>query len=560
MGIIHLKSVISARLALAIFVLLQPLCGLAQDQAEATSHAGWISIAPPVLAIGLALAFRQVIPALFASVWLGAWAVNGLDLAGLWKALLDTPEVYVLKALADEEHQSVILFSMMIGGMVGIIIRNGGMNGIVETLAIWANSAKRASVVTAGMGLAVFFDDYANTLVVGNTMRPVTDRVRISREKLAYIVDTTAAPVATVALITTWVGTQVGLIDNGLREVGAEVDAYAVFLQSIAYSFYPLLALFFVFAIAVTNRDFGSMLTAERRARETGLTETTAQDDNDGDDIMEAAEQPVKGKPHRAINAILPVVVLIVTMIAGMYVSGNEEGHNIREIIGNADSYKALIWASMLAVLVAGVLSLGQRILTLPQIISAWFRGCRSMLAAMIILVLAWSLAATTEQLGTAAFLVSILGDTLNPGLLPALIFLLAAATAFSTGTSWGTMGILMPLVVPLAWGVLGSNNVDALNSPVLYSSIAGVLAGSVWGDHCSPISDTTILSSMASGCDHIEHVRTQLPYALLVGSVAIVGSILPSGFGVPWWVCLVLCAGLLLLVLRVVGTKLDDA
>ncbi len=539
---------------LAFILLLLPALSLAQGTGE-TGHAGWISVVPPLLAIGLALLTRQVIPALFAGVWMGAWAVNGLDLAGFWQGLFDAPQVYVVKALADADHQSIILFSMMIGGMVGIISRNGGMHGVVERIASWANSAKRASIATAGMGLAVFFDDYANTLVVGNTMRPVTDKVRISREKLAYLVDSTAAPVATIAIITTWVGTQVGLIGEGLTQVGSEVDAYAIFLQSIAYSFYPLLALFFVFVVALTGKDFGTMWTAENRARTTGQTETVGTDDDD--DILDPAEQPVEGKPHRAINAVIPVLTLITTVVVGLYVTGKDESHtSIQQIIGNADSYKALIWASLLAVLVAAGLSLVQRILTLKQVVNAWFRGARSMLVAMIILVLAWSLAGTTAELGTANYLVDLLGDSLNPGMVPALVFVLAAVTAFSTGTSWGTMGILMPLVIPLVWGVLGANGVDPLASPVLYGAVSSVLAGAVWGDHCSPISDTTILSSMASGCDHIEHVRTQLPYALVVGGVAILGGVLPAGFGVPWWLCLSLSAAFLYLVMRVAGSS----
>jgi len=237
------------------------------------------------------------------------------------------------------------------------------------------------------------------------------------------------------------------------------------------------------------------------------------------------------------------------------------ETATLSEIIGEADSYKALMWGSLLGVLVAAVLSVGQRILTLEETVEAWYAGLKSMLLAMIILVLAWALSEITVVLHTAEYLTSILGDWLPAGAVPAVVFLLAAATAFATGSSWGTMGILMPLVVPLTWAVLAANG---MNEPthyhILYSSVSCVLAGSVWGDHCSPISDTTILSSMASGCDHIDHVRTQLPYAMSVGLVALLVGTLPAGFGMPWWVGLLIGMAILSVLLRVFGEEVDIA
>ncbi|MDX1741871.1 MAG: Na+/H+ antiporter NhaC family protein, partial [Rhodothermales bacterium] len=231
------------------------------------------------------------------------------------------------------------------------------------------------------------------------------------------------------------------------------------------------------------------------------------------------------------------------------------EGDNVRDIIGSADSYKALMWASLMGVLVAYALSVGQRILTVAETVEAWYSGLKSMLFAMIILVLAWSLSGITEVLGTAEYLVLILGDTIPAGLLPAIVFLLSAATAFATGSSWGTMGILMPLVIPLTWAVLVVNDMaDPAHYHILYSTVSCILAGAVWGDHCSPISDTTILSSMASGCDHIDHVRTQLPYALTVGTVAILVGTVPTGFGFPWWLSLIIGASMLLIGLRFLG------
>ncbi len=527
--------------------------GAVIGRAETRTIPGWFSIFPPLIAIVVALLFRRVIPALFLGVWVGAVLVAGLTPGGIGKGLFDTLQVYILHALADEGHAAIILFSLMIGGMVGIIQKNGGTQGIVDRIVGWASTPKRGQLATATLGLVIFFDDYANSLIIGPTMRPVTDRLRISREKLAYIVDSTSAPVASLALVTTWIGFEVGLINEAIAQIPSlSLDGYGVFLESILYRFYPVLALFFVFVIAFTDREFGPMYDAEHRARTTGAV--LGADAKVDTAASEGAEfVPPEGKPRRGINAILPVLVLVVGVLVGLFVTG--EGDSIRDIIGSADSYKALMWASLAGVLTAVALSVGQRILTLDETMDAWYAGLKSMLFAMIILLLAWALSATTDALHTGAYLGSALSEALPPGLVPALIFILAALTAFATGTSWGTMGILMPLVVPLTWGVMQANGIaDPAHYYLLYSAVSCVLAGAVWGDHCSPISDTTILSSMASGCDHIEHVRTQLPYSLLVGTVAVVLGTVPTGFGFPWWASMLLGAGVLLAGLRFFG------
>lgn len=522
------------------------------------SVAGWWSIIPPLMAIGMALITKRVIPALFTGIWFGAMTAIGFSVSGIFYGALDTFQIYVLQQITDEGHAAVILFSCMIGGLVGIISKNGGMQGVVNIISKWASTPQKGQTSTAVLGLAIFFDDYANSLVVGNTMRSVTDRLRISREKLAYLVDSTAAPVACLALVTTWIGYEVGLIGDAIAKVeGLEGSAYAFFLGSIPFSFYPILAIAFVFMVSLTRRDFGPMLKAEMRARSTGKLV------RDGANIDEAAisgeeTAPKEGIPIRAVNAIVPIIVLVGGVLVGLWATG--EGETIQEIINSSDSYKALMWASMISVLVAAIMTSAQRVLGLGEIVEAWYGGLKSMLFAMIILVLAWSLSAITETLHTAPYLVSILGDTLNPGLVPVVVFLLAAATAFATGSSWGTMGILLPLVIPLVWAVMTVNGMgDTSFYYILYSTISCILAGAVWGDHCSPISDTTILSSMASGCDHIDHVNTQLPYALFVGVVAIVVGIIPSGFGFPWWISMPVGLAILFVGLRMFGRVAED-
>ena len=518
---------------------------------------GWVSILPPLVAILIALTLRNVIPALLIGVWLGATSLRSFSLDGIFRGLLDGFEIYVVRALADEEHAAIILFSLMIGGMVGIITRNGGMASIVRMIVSRARTAIGGQVAVWGMGMMIFFDDYSNTLVVGNTARPITDHLKISLEKLAYIVDSTAAPVVCLALITTWIGYEVGLIGDALDSVpDLDEAAYTVFLKSIPYSFYPILAFIFVLAVAVTGRDFGPMYKAEVRARKGQVSSVSAEEmpSLQGDQL-----EPKPNIPLRAINAFIPLLVLIGSLVGGLYVTG--EGETITDIIGSADAYKAMMWASLLGAVTAAVMTTGQGILSGHETVDAWFGGVKAMLFAMIVLVLAWALSAITSDLNTANYLVSILAGTLSPALVPAVVFVLSAITAFTTGTSWGTLGILMPLVVPLTWAVLGANGIaDPEHMHILYSAIACNLAGAVWGDHCSPISDTTVLSSMASGCDHIEHVRTQMPYAFLVGMVAVLIGTIPGGYGFPPLFSIFAGIGVLLFVLNRFGRQADAA
>ena len=525
---------------------------------------GWFSILPAFAAIALALIFRQVVPSIFLGILVGGWLTYGGTLPGLWYGTLDTVQVYVVGAMTDGSHVAIILFSLMIGGMVGIISANGGTLGIVRHVVRWAKSPNRGQLAASFLGIAIFFDDYANTLIVGNTMRPVTDRLRISREKLAYIVDSTAAPVAAIALVTTWIGFEIGLIDSAVKDIDAYSEsAYSIFLNSIGYSYYPLLAIFFVLLVSATGRDFGPMLRAETRARKYGLV--SAPGAHTGESIEEAGPlKPRPDAPLRATNAVVPVVVLVLGTLIGIYVTGVQSAGadaGLRDIIGAGDSYKALVWASLFGVLSAAFLSLVQRLLTLEQIVEAWYAGLKSMMLAIIILVLAWALSNVDTVLQTGPYLVSILGETLPAEWLPALVFVLSALTAFATGTSWGVMGIVMPLVVPVAWAIMeiqGMTTSQPADYHILYSSVSAVLAGAVWGDHCSPISDTTILSSMASGCDHIDHVRTQLPYAVVVGLVGLVFGTIPAAYGLPWWLCLLVGIGVLTVGLRFLGTKND--
>ena len=531
-------------------------------EAEGTAIWGFLTLLPPLLAIGVALVSRQVIPSLFLGIYIGAVMIYGISFSSLWFGLLDTIQIYIAQAIVppdgDTGHISIILFTLLMGGLIGIIYRNGGAFGIADRISVLASNRRRGQVATSGLGFAIFFSTYANSLVIGNTMRPVADRLKISREKLAYIVDSTAAPLAAIAVISTWIGFELGLIESSISGIGFDEGAYSIFLQTIPYNFYPIWTLIFVLAVGASGRDFGPMLRAEQRASQEGkvLRDGADVDDNAGEEGGELSMK--EDAPRRAFNAVIPIAVLIGTVAVGLYVTGS--GENLRDIIGSAETGTSLLWAGLLGVLVAVVLSVAQRILSLKESMDAWYAGLKSVLFVMIILTLAWSLGTVAEDLKTANYLVSVLGDALPPAVLPAILFVIAAAVSFAVGTSWGTMGILMPLAVPLVWTVLQNNDMaNPENYYIMYATIGTVLAGSVWGDHCSPISDTTIISSVSAGSDHIDHVRTQIPYAMTVGVAALLLGLIPAGFGVSPWITLPIGAVVLVGLLFVFGTKVED-
>src|SRR6056297_894078 len=534
-----------------------------QSETDGNGYYGtWISLIPPIVAIGLALITREVVLSLFAGIWIGALFLVNLN---PFEGTAESLDLLVI-ALVNTDHIAIIVFSMLLGGMVGVMSRGGGTQGAVDILGKFATNRKKGQLLSWASALFIFFDDYANTLIRGNALRPMTDRLNISREKLAYIVDSTAAPLAVSAVITTWIGFEITQIQSSLStlaetttdvalaaqlEAGA-ANAFIIFLDSIPYLFYPILALAFVLMTILMKREFGPMLEAERRAASgRGVIRDGAMPASDTNlDSM----QPIEGKPKRWYNAALPVFSVLVVALYGLYVTGSEglvpAERTLTTIIGNANPFDALLWASFTGSLVAILLSVTQRILTINQAIDSWVGGMQSMLIAIIILILAWGLGGITAQIGTGPYLASLLQDSLPLALLPGIVFFNAAITAFSTGTSWGTMAILFPVVVPLTIAMgAGIGFAGGENYGILLGAISSVMAGAVFGDHCSPISDTTVLSAMSSACDLIDHVRTQLPYAILIAVVALVVGELPAAFE---WIHPVwgLLAGLIILYL----------
>jgi Na+/H+ antiporter NhaC len=662
---------------------------------------GWLSLLPPVVAIALAIATRRVIVSLLLGVFVGAVIMAWTTIPGgvgeklLWTlpvAVGQTIETHLWTTATDGNKLRVFAFTVLMGAMVGIINRSGGMRGLVDALAPLARSRRGGQIITWLLGLLIFFDDYANTLLLGTTLRPLCDRLRISREKLAYLVDSTAAPVAGLAIVSTWVAGEIGFIQDGLGKLpqSADWNAFALFVESIPYRFYVLWSLVLVALVAVMKRDIGPMWQAEQNAV-TGRTllgagsAKTASATDDSDPLHEKLVSPW-------YNAVVPVVVTVGVILWALYATGrasvdDEPAPSLMDIFGAADSYSSLVWGSLAGVLTAGLMISAQRILKLEQIIKAAGHGASLMVPALAILLLASVLSSMTGgnllpadaakqaeaaqeasgaaeamlsaglppqqavkrlltagvspadaaallhehnfegqviaalllgegvekaavlralkehklltptladfvsaaqpsprpgnpapgnpapsnpapgnpfphpeyRLYTGEYLGELLAGNLPAWLLPTVVFLLSSTVSFSTGTSWGTMGIIMPLAIPLTVAALDTGGGVSPSDPILICTVGSVLAGSIFGDHCSPISDTTVLSSQASGCDHMAHVWTQLPYALLVAGLSVVLGTLPASLGLPTWVLLPLGVLALIAVLLLAGKVVQE-
>ncbi len=530
---------------------------------------GLWSLLPPVVAIFLAFKTKQVLPSLFAAIFVGATIIGG---GNVFVGFSDTITKYIAGSVASEWNAGIIVFDIALGGMIGIVAKSGGARAIAEALAKKATTAKSGMVATWAMGLLIFFDDYSNTLLVGTTMRPLTDKLRISREKLAFLTDSTAAPVASMALISTWVAYEMGLLRDAFTTIGIEMNIYDVFLKSIPFRFYSLIMIGFVLFIAITGRDYGPMLKAERRARKEGKLVA------DGSTPLaskELTEMNIKeGMPLRKRNAILPVLTVVVMVIVGLYINGKSAvlgGTDIelinkvketpfafdviRDIIGSANAAVAMMWASFAGSLVAFALVLSQKILTFNETMEAWIDGAKSLVIAIMVLVMAWGIGSMCKDLGTAKYLVTLLEGKISANIIPLAVFILGCLIAFSTGTSWGTTAIMMPIAVPLVFNLSGGDT-----GTLLFATIGAVFTGAVFGDHCSPISDTTIMSSMSAASDHIDHVKTQIPYSLTVAIIAVIVGYLPAAlFGINPLISLILGYGLAFLVIKKIGKPVMD-
>ncbi len=550
-----------------IFLEYQPVDEPALRVTKKYTPPSKLALLPPIIAILLAILFRRPVPALFLGVFSGALLVQHAGGASwptsIGVGFVDIFQTYFWKELIDSWRAQTIGFVIFMLAMVGVITKNGGLRGLMDLIARKATSAKNTQVATYLMGLAVFFDDYANTILVGSTMRPLTDRFRISREKLAYIVDSTAAPVAGISIFSTWIAYEVSTFSSQLPAAGLSAsDGYSIFFQTLPFRFYCIFSLVLVAFVTFTGRDFGPMLKAERRARTKGELIRPGGKPMVGDHATKL--EPAKGANPLARRALIPLFVFIsVTLVeivrggGGFKMSFDEVAsiEGLSTLLGAGGGIWPLFAGSGAGLVVAFVMSLFMGLTS--QVAGAAFNTMRSMGIAIVILYLAWMIGSVCGDLGTAPYLTELVNDSLRPELLPILLFLLAGVVAFSTGSSWSTMGILLPLVVGLSFTMGETIEIGGLGLMIL--SIGAVLEGAIFGDHCSPISDTTVLSSIAAASDHIDHVRTQAPYAISTMAIAIVAGYFPCAFlGLSPYLGWLIGLGLLGLLIFVTGKRVD--
>ncbi len=530
---------------------------------------GILSLIPVLVTVVLAFTLKDVLISLITgilsgfAIWWGAFGDGNffVRLGGVFNSTCQN----LLNTVSDEFHAAIIVLCLAIGGMVAVINSSGGFAALAYTLTKNINSPKRATLMSQGMGLCLFFDDYANVLITGPTMQHITDSQGVSREKLAYIVDSTAAPVAGIAIISSWIAAELSAIETGFEIAGIQGSAYSHFFGSIPYCTYNFLAIAFVLFTALLGREYGPMLAAERRARA-------------GEPLKKGSKSAENGGSTGAVlqpgciwSAVLPILSLIIYAFVGFYTNGIAAAVEAGVIpagtgfsfslISTAFGYANTVAVLMRAAIFGGAVAIFMGCITgkmnVAKGISDWLQGASGILLTVTILVLAWCLAEVIGLLGTAYYLVDLVTLSLPYWLLPMLIFIACCTISFAAG-SFGCMVIVMPIAVPIAYSAAGAAGI-AYSEQFIFACIAAVLSGSIFGDHCSPVTDTTILSSLGAGCDNIDHVKTQLPYALTVAAIASVLGYLPAGMGVSPAITIPLSIAASFFAIRFIGKKVSE-
>ncbi len=458
---------------------------------------GWLSILPPLVAILLAIRSKQVFLSLFAGVFLGYTILAG---GNPLKGVVDALEACV-QVFSDAGNTKVILFSCMVGALITFTQYSGGMEGFVQwvTRRGWVTTRRQAGLLAFFTGMVVFVESSICVLVAGSVSRPLFDKLKVSREKLAYICDSTSAPKCILIPLNAWGAFIIGLLQE--QHVGHPVQA---FVASMPFNFYAIIAIALVLWTILSQKDLGPMAAAEKRVLGGKIA-------RDGAEPLVSQEvlavQPKPGIPLRAVNMVLPVGVMVIMMPIGLLITGHG---NLMQGSGST----AVFWAVLMGLAVAAVAYRLQGLLTVREIMDQFMKGVGGLVSLAALMMLAFAIGATCRALGTGPYVAGLADAFITPKLVPALLFLISCGIAFATGTSWGTFAIMIPIAMPM---------VEPLGLH-MGLTLAAVLGGGVFGDHCSPISDTTIISSMASACDHIDHVATQLPYALLAAGVSLLG------------------------------------
>lgn len=517
--------------ALALCFLLTPVVVFAAEEASSelpSMYATFWALVPPVVAIVLALITKEVYSSLFVGILVGGLFFSGFSFEGTVTHIFNDGFAAVL---SDSYNVGILIFLVVLGAMVSLMNRAGGSAAFGHFAKEKIKSRAGAQLATVALGVLIFIDDYFNCLTVGSVMRPVTDEHKVSRAKLAYLIDATAAPVCIIAPISSWAAAVSGFVEGE--------DGFSIFIRAIPYNYYALLTIVMMIAIILLNIDFGSMRVHEANALKGDLFTS-------GKTSASKEETPVNAK-GKVIDLVIPIITLIISCVIGMIYTGNFfEGESFVSAFSNSDASVGLALGSICAMLITIVIYLIRRVLSFRECMDCLPDGFKAMVPAILILSFAWTLKAMTDSLGAAEFVAAAMEQSAKGlmNFLPAIIFLVGCFLAFSTGTSWGTFGILIPIVV----AVFANSNPQ-----LMIISISACMAGAVCGDHCSPISDTTIMASAGAQCDHVNHVSTQLPYAVLAAAVSFV-TYLIAGFAQNPWVPLPI--GILLLFLCLIVIK----
>lgn len=469
---------------------------------------GILTLLPPLVAIILCFLTKRVLVSLFLGILTGGIILSGGNpFAGI-EYSLDT----IVGSITDDWNARLLLFNLLMGAGVAFIWKMGGSKALTQWARQRIKSRKSAGVGAWLLGIIVFFNDYVNAAIVGNVFRDISEEQKVSSERLSYILDSTAAPVATF-FISDWIAFQISMIKSGMDVAQiTSISAFEIYVKSIPFNLYCIFAVLFVGIVVITGKDFGPMLKAEHRAITTGKTV------RDGAkpmmDVSYELGEPKDVKP-RLLTFFLPLIVLVAVTMFGFWWTGRP-GESLMEILGNSDPAKALLWGAFAMTITGIFMALSQKIMDLRETMDTFLEGLKLMLLACAILVLAWSLGTVTGDMSLADYIITLIGGSMPYWLLPITIFLFGMFISFSTGTSWGTMTILTPIAIPLAYKITGDIGTASVMAGVVFS-------GAIFGDHCSPISDTTVLASIFSGADHIDHVSTQIPYAITAAFVALV-------------------------------------
>ncbi len=493
------KGLLAGASVLSLSILLAPLTTLAAeaDAAMPSTYATFWALVPPIVAIVLALITKEVYSSLFIGILVGGLFYSNFSFEGTFNHIFSGG---FLAVLSDSYNVGILIFLVILGAMVSLMNRAGGSAAFGHYAKNKIKTRAGAQLATVALGVLIFIDDYFNCLTVGSVMKPVTDEHKVSRSKLAYLIDATAAPVCIIAPISSWAAAVSGFVEGE--------DGFTIFLRAIPYNYYALLTIVMMIAIIILNVDFGPMKTHEANALNGDLFTSGAPTETEAEVISS------KGK---VIDLVIPIITLIICCVAGMiYTGGFFSGENLITAFSNSDASVGLAIGSIFAMIITIFVYLIRRVLTFTECMECLPSGFKAMVPAILILTFAWTLKAMTDSLGAAEFVAAAMEHSAGSLmiLLPAIIFLVGCFLAFSTGTSWGTFGILIPIVV----AVFANSNPQ-----LMIISISACMAGAVCGDHCSPISDTTIMASAGAQCNHVNHVSTQLPYALLVAAVSFV-------------------------------------